>query len=85
MSSRPEPVVPTPQTRMRSPRIWVIVRSHHLDRAAVGPDIDLVQDVSFRIENDQVRADRPDVDAKVRLHLRAGRGEARRADSIAQE
>ena len=58
---------------------------HHLDGAAVGPDIDLVQDVSPRIEHDQVGADRPDVDAKVRLHLRAGRGEARRADSIAQE
>ncbi len=68
ISSRPEPVVPTPRMSKLRPQHGCDLRQallHHFDGPALGAQIDFVQEVSSGIDSDQVGAHRADVDPEV--------------------
>ena len=80
MSSRPEPVVATPRMSRRGAHLVPDVGQalvDHLDRAAVGLDVDLLDHLAVLVEHHQVGGDRADVDAQVGADLAVGAGTRR--------
>ena len=81
ISSRPEPVVPTPQDFEAVAELGFESRQaalHDLNGPALGAQIDLVQQIAGGVDDDQVGGDGTDVDAEIRGDAAAVERGARR-------